>query len=148
MKLNTKTRYGLRAIIEIAMNTNEHGVFQKDIALTQGISNKYLDQIISELKSADLITTIGGKKSGYKLSVDPKKTSVYTIFKAFNSSLKLIDCLKDGTDCCKQKTCVAKDFWCGLNTHIINYLESKTLEDLVIEQKKLNKNNDEMMFYI
>ncbi|HRS19749.1 MAG TPA: Rrf2 family transcriptional regulator, partial [Bacteroidales bacterium] len=72
MKLNTKTRYGLRAIIEIAMNSSEHGVLQKDIAKTQNISNKYLDQIIAELKSADLIVNTGGKKSGYRLNGDPK----------------------------------------------------------------------------
>ena len=147
MKLNTKTRYGLRAIIEIAMNSNEQGIFQKDIALAQNISNKYLDQIIAELKAADLITNTGGKKSGYKLTINPKSITAYTIFKVFNSSLQLVDCVS-GSDCCKMDICAAKTFWCGLNDHIIKYLQSKTLEELVIEQKKLLKNNDNMMFYI
>ena len=147
MKLNTKTRYGLRAIIEIAMNSSEHGVLQKDIAKTQNISNKYLDQIIAELKSADLIVNTGGKKSGYRLNGDPKKITAYTIFKAFNLSLQLIDCMSSN-ECCKTKMCAAQSFWCGLNDHIVSYLQSKTLYDLVQEQSKIQKNNDLVMFYI
>ena len=148
MKLNTKTRYGLRAITEIAMNTSETGILQKDIAKSQNISNKYLDQIIAELKSSNLITMIGGKKSGYKLTQPAKDINIYTIFKAFNPPLQLIECFSNNNECCKSNACAAKSFWCGLNSHIITYLESKTLEELAQEQQKLINKNDEMMFYI
>jgi len=147
MKLNTKTRYGLRAIIEIAIQENEQGVFQKDIAQNQEISIKYLDQIISELKSANLITTIGGKKSGYRLTKSPKDILVYDVYKAFNSPLKLIDCYGTDKECTKHNNCAAQGLWCKLNKQIIKFMESKTLEEIVQEQKKLN-NSDEIMFYI
>lgn len=147
MKLNTKTRYGLRAILEIAVCGNEQGVLQKDIAKAQQISVKYLDQIIAELKSANLISTIGGKKSGYQLTRDASEISVYEIFKAFNSPLKLIDCFDADHECDKHASCVSQNYWCELNKIIIDYLEGKKLSELVDEQMKLSDTN-KFMFYI
>ena len=66
MKFNTRIRYGIRAILEIALEESENGVFQKDISERQKISNKYLDNIITALKTAGLIKNVKGKKSGYK----------------------------------------------------------------------------------
>jgi Rrf2 family protein len=147
MKLNTKTRYGLRAILEIAINTEDQGVFQKDIAKSQSISVKYLDQIIAELKSAELITTMGGKKSGYQLNRDAASITIYDVFKAFNPPLKLIECFDQEHECSKHNNCVSQTFWCELNKKIIAHLQEKTVADLAQEHKQLN-NTSQFMFYI
>ncbi|MBN1182140.1 MAG: Rrf2 family transcriptional regulator [Bacteroidales bacterium] len=148
MKFNTKTRYGIRAMIELALNNNQEGIYQKDIAQNQEISFKYLDQIISSLKSAGLVTTVGGKKSGYRLKKDPGKITIYDIYKAFNSELEIIECLGNDEDCLKEKKCAARNFWHGLNDKIIEYLQSVHLDELVEEQQKINESNQEITFSI
>lgn len=147
MKLNTKTRYGLRAILEIALHSDKHGILQKDIAKSQQISVKYLDQIIAELKSSNLITTIGGKKSGYQLTRKAKEISIYDVYKAFNPPLKLIDCFDNEQECTMHNSCASQNFWCTLNTQIISYLKSKNLAELVEDHKKIS-NQNQLMFYI
>jgi Rrf2 family protein len=85
MKFSTKTRYGLRALIEIAKDELGEGVFQKDISKNQDISIKYLDQIIQSLKVAGLIVNVKGKKSGYILTRKPSEITVYDIHRAFKT---------------------------------------------------------------
>ena len=148
MKFNTKTRYGIRAMIELALNENQEGTYQKDIAKKQEISFKYLDQIISALKSEDLISTVGGKKSGYKLNREPKNISMYDIFKAFNSNLEIIECLSNEEECLKERRCAARNFWHGLNDKIIEYMQSFTLDKLALEQKKINESSQEITYNI
>jgi len=80
MKINTKIRYGLRTMIEIALNENQSGVLQKDIAKNQQLSEKYLDQIIASLKVSGLIVNAGGKKSGYILNKPLSEIKIYDIY--------------------------------------------------------------------
>lgn len=148
MKFNTKTRYGIRTMIELAMNKQKQGMYQKDISRNQDISYKYLDHIIAGLKSSGLITTIAGKKSGYRLSKEPFKITVYDIYNAFNPEFAVIDCLIDDGVCWKDKKCAAKDFWCGLNSNIIRYLKSTTIDDLAKKQEELNQQQQELIFHI
>ena len=148
MKFNTKTRYGIRAMIELVLNEKQEGMYQKDIAKNQDISFKYLDQIISALKSSGLITTVGGKKSGYKLVQDPKEISMYDIFKAFNSDLEIIECLSNEEECIKEHKCAARNFWHVLNDTIIEYMQSFSLDKLAQEQKKINESSQEITYNI
>ena len=83
MKFNTKTRYGIRSMLEIAMNKEQDGVFQKDIAKNQNISIKYLDHIIHSLKASRLIVNVRGKKSGYTLTREPSEITMFDIHNAF-----------------------------------------------------------------
>jgi Rrf2 family protein len=135
VKINTRIRYGLRAILEIALDESESGVFQKDISERQKISIKYLDNIIASLKASGLIINTRGKKSGYKLTRKPAEIKILDIYNAFESGVVLVDCLSDKHICELSPRCGVKDFWNGLNNLIINYLESYSLEDLVKEHK-------------
>ena len=99
MKLNKKTTYGLRAMIELAMNWEKEGIYQKDIARKQDISFKFLDHIISNLKAAGLVVNVEGHKSGYKLVKNPANISVYDIYRAFESELAIVDCLNEEGIC-------------------------------------------------
>ncbi len=136
MKFNTKIRYGLRAILEIALEESDNGVFQKDIAQRQKISIKYLDNIIASLKTAGLIINIKGKKSGYKLTRKPEQIKVMDVYKAFEPGIAVVDCMNDMYFCERALNCGVKEFWDGLNTLISDYLDSYTLEDLIREHRK------------
>lgn len=148
MKFNTKTRYGLRTMIEIAMHGNEKGVFQKDISERQEISFKYLDQIIAALKASGLILNAEGRMSGYVLSRDPEQINVYEIYKAFSHELMITDCLRGEGDCRRESHCATREFWDGLNGLIVDYMESTTLKQLAERQEVLDQHEPASMFYI
>jgi len=131
VKIGTRTRYGLRTIIEIARGDSIKGVFQKDIAVSQSLSIKYLDHIIHELKTAGLITNVKGKKSGYLLTRPPEDITVFDIHNAFEPDLCLVECLSPNYQCNRSEHCEAQGLWKGLNLLITNYLRSVTVADLV-----------------
>ncbi len=141
MKINTKTRYGIRTMIETAMHQTGHnsGILQKEIARKQHISEKYLDQIIASLKASGLIKNAGGKKSGYVLNASPYNISVYDIFQAFNANLKIVECLEQGSEYNCSETCPVHDYWYELNDIIILNMKNKTLSELVTKQKALSE---------
>ena len=135
-------------MIELAMNWNGNGVFQKEISKRQEISIKYLDQIIAGLKASGLIQNVDGRKSGYRLVKNPENINVYDIYKAFESKLLVIDCLSEKGICNRDRTCASRNFWYGLNIHIIDYLESTNLKELADKQKELNNMGYVDMYYI
>jgi Rrf2 family protein len=148
MKFNTKTRYGLRTMIEIAMHGEDKGVYQKEISERQEISFKYLDQIIASLKASGLIVNAEGRNSGYVLSKDPSGINVYDIFRAFEHELMITDCLKGEGHCSREGKCATREFWNGLNDLIVKYLESTHLKDLAEKQLAIDQRESAGMFYI
>lgn len=138
MKFSTKTRYGVRAMLEIALNKTNHGVFQKIISENQEISLKYLDQIIPALKTAGLISNVKGKKSGYVLTCEPSSITIYDIHRAFEPNVCIVPCLEKNVLCKREKGCAARIFWNGLNITIIDFMKSITLEDLINSQLAIN----------
>jgi Rrf2 family protein len=148
MKVNTKTRYGLRALVEIASGAAQDGVYQKQISRNQDISYKYLDLIIAELKSSNLITTVTGKKSGYRLKRDPGTISVYDVYSAFNQDLALVHCLCEEGQCKREGKCAARGFWEGLNDELANHLKSVTIFDLAKKQAELESTDQDLVYHI
>lgn len=130
MKFSTKTRYGLRTMVELASDVTGEGVFQKDIAKNQDISIKYLDQIIQSLKVAGLIANVKGKKSGYILTRKPSEITIYDIHRAFENDICVIDCMSINYNCIHLEKCKVQHFWKGLNDTVIDYFKGTTLEML------------------
>jgi Rrf2 family protein len=129
MKFNTKTRYGVRVVLELALNASEEGgIFQKEIAETQDVSIKYLDHIIASLKKAGIITNVGGKKSGYVLAKSANDITIYDVYTAFEDDLAIIDCLLSDGACPRKNNCAMKDYWCDLNQTIKNSMQSMNME--------------------
>jgi Rrf2 family protein len=124
-------------MLEIALRNSEKGVFQKDIAQNQEISNKYLDHIISALKTSKLISNTKGKKSGYVLTRSPTEITIFDIHNAFEPGICIIECLSGNYLCSRQEGCQTKDFWGGLNNKIVDYFKSITLQDLINEEVKV-----------
>lgn len=143
MKFNTKTRYGLRAMIEIARESSANGILQREIADRQNISNKYLDHIIYSLKVKGLITNVKGKKSGYILTRSASEITILDIHNAFEPGICIIDCLTLNYQCDRENSCSARYFWDGLNEMIENYFKSHTLQGLYNQQVELEKQTRE-----
>lgn len=127
-------------MLEIALGENEKGVLQKEISDHQKISVKYLDNIIASLKTAGLITTARGKKSGYRTTREPGQIKILDIYKAFEPEIAVVDCMSNNHECELAETCGARDFWDGLNARITDYFQSCTLEDLVNSHKEKQLN--------
>ncbi|WP_319500105.1 Rrf2 family transcriptional regulator [uncultured Draconibacterium sp.] len=138
MKFSTRTRYGLRAILEIAQSDPEIGIYQKDISANQNISYKYLDHIINSLKVAGLVSKAGGRRSGYILTRKPEGITVYDIHNAFEPGICVVDCLSHNYTCKRKETCSSHGFWGELNNQIIAYLKATTIADLMNKQAILD----------
>ena len=139
MQVNTLQRYGLRVMIEIAMDKEQQGVLQKNISTRQQISLRYLDHIIRGLKTAGLIRNRAGRKSGYVLARPAPEITTLDIMNAFQADVQIIDCADSFYECELKATCSANPFWTGLNDLIKDYLEGTTLESLVLKQRKLER---------
>lgn len=138
MKISTRTRYGVRTMIEIAAGQPDKAVFQKDIAANQSLSVKYLDHIIHALKTARLIINAKGKKSGYILTRQPSEITVFDIHRAFEPGICVVECLSGTNHCSMSDGCRARGFWDQLNNLIYNYFNSVTLEDLILGKVKID----------
>ncbi|HLP05691.1 MAG TPA: Rrf2 family transcriptional regulator [Paludibacter sp.] len=133
MRVNTKIRYGLRTIIEIASTQEPNGILQKDIAKNQHISLKYLDPIIAALKVKGLVTSSKGRGSGYKLTRDPKDITMLDIYTAFET-IEIIECINNLSFCDRAShDCKGRNFWNEFRCNIINILKNKTLEQILKE---------------
>lgn len=130
MIISTKIRYGLRALLEIAKANPGEGVLQKDISERQDISNKYLDHIIRDMKAANIICNQKLKKSGYKLNIPASEITVYSIYQAFEDELCLVECI-DCKNCKRIDECLALPVWKELNSRMIDFMKSITLQDIV-----------------
>lgn len=135
MKINTKIRYGLRAMIEIAISKEPIGELQKDIAKNQNISLKYLDSIISSLKLKGLIANSKGKGSGYKLTRPASEITMLDIYTAFEP-IVIVDCINN-LSFCERSThdCKARNYWNEFGQEFRKLLLNKNLEQILQETK-------------
>lgn len=131
MKISTKGRYALRVMVDIAINSNGSYVTIKDIAKRQEITNKYLEQIVSLLNKAGFLESARGTAGGYKLAKEPKEYIIGDILRATEGDLTPIYCLIEGEKCSRKDECKTYSFWNGLDKVITEYIDSKTLEDLI-----------------
>ena len=131
MKISTKGRYALRVMIDLAINSNANYISLKDIAARQEISNKYLEQIIAMLNKARYLETARGNSGGYRLAKQAKEYRIGDILRATEGDLTPIYCLTEGGECSRKEDCKTHSFWKGLDKVINEYVDSKTLEDLI-----------------
>jgi Rrf2 family protein len=121
-------------MIAIACANEVGGLLQKDIAEKQNLSNKYLDAIISSLKSKGLITTYRGKGSGYKLTKSADDITMYDIYTAFEP-ITLVECLDNPEFCNLECCCAANKYWTQMKIDFIAMLKSKSLSEIASEER-------------
>ena len=129
MKFSTRDRYALRLMVELA-NHGEALVPLKEISDSQQISLKYLEQIITPLAKAGLVTSVRGAQGGYRLARPETEITAGEILRAVEGELTAIPCLGANMDCPRRDQCQPLDFWCGLNDLINQYVDSVSLARL------------------
>ncbi|HOQ12425.1 MAG TPA: Rrf2 family transcriptional regulator [Spirochaetota bacterium] len=137
MKISTRSRYGLRLMIYLALNESGSPVFLKDIAAKEEISEKYLSQIIISLKSSGLVRTFRGAHGGYLLSRPASQITLREIIESLEGDLSLVDCVTNPALCKKSSQCTARTVWDEMSFLIIDFLSSTTLEDLVNKSRSM-----------
>jgi Rrf2 family protein len=148
MKVSTKGRYGLRAMMDLARNQGEgKPVFLSDIARRQDISEKYLEHIFSSLRAAGLVTTVRGRKGGFLLAKAPSEITASSIITSLEGPCVLVDCVSKPKTCKKSEGCVARDIWSLLGSKIEEVLSGFTLAQLVDMQEE-KSDRDRSMYYI
>jgi len=145
MKISTKGRYGLKAMIDLAINAVNDSVTLKSISERQKISEGYLEQIFASLRKKGLIQGRKGSQGGYILGYSPSDISVGDILRALEGDLNVVDPseLKNED---RMEQCVNYNVWSKINDSINDIVDSITLEDLVMKYNKLA--NDVFMYYI
>ncbi len=148
MKLSTKARYGMRAMVDLALHYEKGPVLLKDIAERQEVSMKYLDHIISTLKANGLIESVKTGHSGYVLSRAPCQIKTYEIIKAVEGSLAPVGCVDDPKICHRANLCATINLWKKLKKSMRDVLEGVTLEGLAKEQREIieQKTKGEMYY--
>lgn len=142
MKLSTKSTYGLRAMLNIALKGNG-ATSITDISKNEGISVAYLEQLLNRLRRKGLIKSIRGPKGGYILAKQTNEITVGDIVKTLEGSIYPIHCVsgKKGLSniCKRSKDCIPKIVWLKLAKSISDCLDSITLGDLCIEARRMKK---------
>lgn len=143
MKLSTKGRYGLRALIDLAAYSGDSPVSITSIAGRQEISERYLEQLMSLMKKAGLVKSVRGAGGGYVLARDAKDISVGDVLRALEGSLEPVDCagIEPEGGCLSADSCVTKYVWQKINESINRTVDEIRLDQLVEESRK--KNNGE-----
>jgi Rrf2 family protein len=130
MKISTKGRYALRVMIDLAVNDKGDYVSLKDISNRQEVSLKYLEQIMAMLNKAGYVKSTRGNNGGYRLAKSPEEYKVGDILRKTEGDLAPIACV-NGEECGKRENCKTFKFWQGLDNVINEYVDSKTLADLI-----------------
>ncbi|MCI5885471.1 MAG: Rrf2 family transcriptional regulator [Clostridiales bacterium] len=135
MKISTKGRYALRVMLDLAVNNTGEYIALKDVASRQGITVKYLEQVINLLKKAGYVISYRGNNGGYKLAKAPSEYKVGDILRVAEGSLAPVACLDTGTVVCDRASiCPTLKFWVGLDKAVSDYVDSYTLQMLLDEQ--------------
>ena len=134
MKISTKGRYALRVMIDLAEHDNGEYITLMDIAGRQGISEKYLESIVSMLSKNDFLTSLRGKGGGYKLSRRPEEYTVLSILQCTEGSLAPVACLENKPNKCpKLSECKTITMWENFEKTINDYFGNITIADLLIQ---------------
>ncbi|SNT69469.1 MULTISPECIES: Rrf2 family transcriptional regulator [unclassified Psychrobacter] len=132
MRLTTRGRYAVTALLDLAIQTSqqEGAVSLSDIANRQSISISYLEQLFSKLRKRGLVTSIRGAAGGYHLAKPLDEIDVMSIISAVDESVDAMQCEGRG-DCQGGTMCLTHDLWCALSNHIEQYLNNITLAQLL-----------------
>lgn len=143
MKLSTKGRYGLRAMIDLAQHGEQEPVSIASIAARQHISESYLEQLIPKLRRAGLVTSVRGAGGGYVPGRPSAEISVGDVLRALEGSLDPVDCpgLSESGGCEGSELCVTKYVWKKINDSINHTVDEIKISDLVQESRRIQEKN-------
>lgn len=147
MKLSTRGRYGVRALLDLALHQGEGLVLLKDIARRQEVSLAYLEHLITPLIAAGLVKSTRGARGGVLLLKPPSEIKLSEVVQLLEGSLAPVDCIDNAALCHRSTFCVTRDIWCEMKEAMIQVLDSTTLQDLVERQKRKYR-PEEVVYHI
>ena len=138
MKLTSKGRYAVMALVDLARFDNINPVSLRDISLRQNISLDYLEQIFFKLKKNQIVKSVRGNQGGYVLNKSPNDIKLTNIFQAVDEKIKTVQCKKDSKRGCNGRAtkCITHNLWDELENHINSFFEQKSLKDLVQDKRE------------
>ena len=138
MKLTSKGRYAVMALVDLARFNNINPVSLRDISLRQGISLDYLEQIFFKLRKKEIVQSVRGTQGGYILNKKAKEIKLTNIFDAVDEKVKTVQCKKESKKGCNGKAtkCITHNLWDELEIHINTFFENKSLKDLLNNNKE------------
>ncbi len=137
MKLSTRARYGLKAMVDLALRYGGGMVSIATLANLQGISDAYLEQLIAALRKAGLVVSVRGAQGGYALSRPPEEINVDEVLQALEGSTAVMDCVgTKGNICDNACSCSARPLWLKLQNRIDEVLRNTTLADMAEDYKQ------------
>jgi Rrf2 family transcriptional regulator, cysteine metabolism repressor len=131
MKLSTRTRYGIRAVLALAENHGMEPVQLKNIARQQQISVKYLEQLMTMLKSAGIVSSVRGAKGGYVLARPPGNITLSDCFVCLEGNVITVECVNNEAYCPRTGTCPAREVWEDVDKAVMDILKTTTLQDII-----------------
>jgi len=144
MKLSTKGRYGVRALLDLALHQGEGLILLKDIARRQEVSLPYLEHLITPLIAAGLVKSTRGARGGVVLFKPPSEIKLSEVVELLEGSIAPVDCVNDPKVCHRSASCVARDVWSELKDAMSQVLDSTTIQDLVERQRQKGQPETEM----
>ena len=143
MKISTKGRYAVRVMLDLALNNTGECIKVKDIAARQGISEKYLEQIIAVLNKAGYVKSVRGAQGGYRIAKKPEDYTVGMILRLTEGSMAPVSCLEEwAPECERCDTCETLEVWKDLYAAINGVIDNVTIADLVERRKRRTENFD------
>ena len=146
MKISTKGKYGLRAMIDLAQYSEQEAVSISSIAQRQKISESYLEQLVAKLKKAGLVISIRGAAGGYRLARPASDISVGDVLRALEGDVRAVICTAQTEEGCEgEELCVTKYVWQRINESIEKTVDEMMIDQLVAESRKAQekaKNQD------
>lgn len=136
MRLSTRGRYGVRALLDVALYSDGNPVILKDIAKRQAIPVQYLEQLISPLVKAGVLRSIRGAHGGVSLTKLPEQVKLSQVIQILEGSIAPVKCVDDPKVCSRSDFCATRDVWEEMNRAMVQVLESTSLQDLVEQQRK------------
>jgi len=147
MKLSTRGRYGLRALLDLAVHQGEGMVLLKDIARRQEVSLPYLEHLITPLIAGGLVKSTRGARGGVLLLKPPAEVKLTEVVQLLEGSIAPVDCVNDPRVCSRSASCVTRDIWIQIKDAMIQVLDSTTLQDLV-ERHRQKEQTETGMYHI
>jgi Rrf2 family cysteine metabolism transcriptional repressor len=138
MKLSTKGRYGVKAMVDLAINQGETPVSIKSISERQNISEYYLEQLFLPLRKANLIKSTRGAQGGYVLNKLPGEITIGEIINVLEGPIEISDCVDGGLSCSNGDSCATRLLWEKIRKSIDDVLDSTTLQDILDDYKNIN----------
>jgi Rrf2 family protein len=137
MRVSKRTRYGVRLILELALNYKKKPLSISQIAANEDISPKFLGQIIIPLKGAGMIQSTRGAQGGYELTRPPKKISILEVFRILEGDCLLTECIEEPAACDRSTFCIAKEIWEDMSRTIEKKLGSLDFQELAERSQAL-----------